>query len=78
MGRGWARVRASARRWAWPLLPTIVSSPLLHRAHLAVQRGQGEIVHGVALCSAEDVGTHRIVPQLGVVTEIANGRRDLA
>ena len=52
--------------------------PLLHHADLAVERGQGEKCHRVAVPTAEDVGAHAVVPQLGVMAEIADRRRDLA
>ena len=52
--------------------------PLLHRPHLAVQRGQGEKAHRVARLAAEHVFLHGIVPKLRIMAEIADRRGRLA
>lgn len=50
---------------------------LLHGPHLAVQGGEGQPGHGVALRPAEDVGGHGVVPELRIVAQVAHGGRDL-
>ena len=52
-----------------------VSSPLLHPAHLVIQRSLSQIGFSLLFAAAEDVVLHRVGAQLRVMAQIADGWR---